>query len=102
MNTTKSNQEIKNLLAWGEAKEVHTAYGKRLLRKATPTSTFWGMWRREQSKNDLKGSGISLSKNPKTQEWEVCWWENIDPAPVAQPAPVTAPAPTLVLDTPRA
>lgn len=67
--------KIEKLLSWSEPKEVETKKGPAILRKSSPTKSFWDVW--NTSKDELKSKGISVSKY--SGNWEVCWWsENID------------------------
>ena len=59
-------------LQWSEPVEVETVRGKRILRKANPTSQFWGAWR--SRKEELKACGISVRLDEKTGNYEVLWW----------------------------
>lgn len=63
---------------WSEPKTVQTQRGERILRTCPPDAKFWDEWRK--SKEQLRALGISCSKNKQTGDWEVCWWQDIDPA----------------------
>ena len=68
-------------LTWTAPKEVNTAYGPRLLRKASgDLSAFWDAWRAD--KDALKNQGYSVSKSP-SGNWEVAHWGRLDQAEVA-------------------
>ncbi len=71
---TSTELNLETLMPWGEAKQVPTAKGPRLLRKAPAPmgSPFWGVWR--SNKGDLKAAGISCGKDRATGEWEALWW----------------------------
>lgn len=64
-------------MKWSEPKRVTTSRGETMLRTATPTETFWSQWR--TNKQALKDAGISCGTNKKTGEWEVLWWQPLDP-----------------------
>jgi SWI/SNF-related matrix-associated actin-dependent regulator 1 of chromatin subfamily A len=69
-------------LTWTAPKEVNTAYGPRLLRKASgDLSAFWDAWRAD--KDALKNQGYSVSKSP-SGNWEVAHWGRLDQAEVAK------------------
>jgi len=36
---------------------------------------FWDLWRAK--KDELKSLGLSAGKDQKTDEWELCWWQEI-------------------------
>lgn len=65
--------QIENLLPWGESKRVATKAGERILRKAATTEKFWEIW--NANKDALKSAGVSLGKDQKTGNWEVCLWQ---------------------------
>lgn len=87
MNNQITNKEIETLLPWGEGKRVSTVYGDRILRKAKPTSQFWGYRRKNEA--ELRKAGVSVGKDKQTQEWEACWWQSVDGETI--PAEITAP-----------
>lgn len=67
---------LDSLCSWSSPVEIKTPGGPRLLRTATPTESFWQLWR--DNRDDLKNQGISVQRNGS--EWVVCWvaWP-IDP-----------------------
>lgn len=71
MNTV----EIEKLAAWTAPKEVQTKLGRRLLRTAAPTEAFSTAWR--ASKDALKAAGLSWSKDERSGNWSVCWWQPV-------------------------
>lgn len=62
--------EIKDLLPWGEPKQIYTTAGPRMLRTAAPDENFWNLWR--AAKDSLKRAGISCGQYKGV--WQVCWW----------------------------
>lgn len=74
--------DIETLAAWSAPKEVQTRMGRRLLRKAQPTEEFSAAWK--AGKDALKAAGLSWSKDERTGQWEVCWWQPLDTATVAK------------------
>lgn len=69
--------QLEALLKWSKPREVHTVRGPKILRTADPVPEFWAAWR--AGKPQLAALGISVGKDKKTGEWEVCWWEDIPP-----------------------
>lgn len=69
MNTASLN------LKWSDPTEIQTKAGPRFLRKAEATAAFWAAWKTQ--KDALKSEGISCSRNDRTGEWEICWWQEI-------------------------
>lgn len=55
---------------------MQTKFGPRLLAKAEASETFWVLWRAEQAA--LKAAGISLGKDERSGQWQVCWWRKLD------------------------
>lgn len=66
---------LEALTTWTEPREVQTKYGPRILRKATPDETFWRLW--AQRKDELKGLGLSVSKDLNSGAFQVCWWSKL-------------------------
>lgn len=62
-------------LEWSQPRLVMTKYGERSVKNASPTPSFWEAW--NSKKDELKQSGISLSKN-KDGEWQVALWKKVD------------------------
>lgn len=79
-----TNEEILKLADWSVAREVQTKFGPRLLRKADPTPEFSAEWKAR--KPELKEAGASFSKNDRTGEWELAWWQKLDGAEQAKRA----------------
>ena len=73
---------IESLARWSEPKELNTARGRKLLRKASPTPEFSAAWKSD--KPALQAAGLSWSKDPRTGEWYVCWWMPISADTVAK------------------
>lgn len=89
-------------LKWDdEDLEVNTKIGPRLLRKAFPTPEFYDLWR--DQKQGLKDLGISLGKNPRTNEWEVCLWRELPKEATAarEAAKAASRATDAVIDVPK-
>lgn len=78
--------EIKTLLTWGAGKRVQSARGERIVSTASPTEAFWGLYR--ANKIALNEAGVSVTKNKKSGEWEVCWWQQITKEELEQRAAV--------------
>lgn len=78
MKVSVSGVEVLDLLRWGKEKEVQTKRGPRLLSKAKPKQgdPFWELWRSDPG--PLKAVGVSVSRDQKTGEWEVCRWRQLD------------------------
>ncbi len=76
--------EIKKLADWSVAREVQTKYGPRFLRKAKPTPEFSAKWKARKA--DLKEQGASFSRDDRTGEWELAWWQKLDGAEQAKRA----------------
>lgn len=74
--------QIESILKWSPPKEITTKYGPRILRKAKPDDTFWGLWRAK--KDAMKAIGITLSQYQG--QWEVTWWQRIAAQTIAQRA----------------
>jgi len=69
-------------LTWSSPKEVNTAYGPRILRKASgDLAAFWTAWRADKAA--LKNQGYSVSKTANGG-WEVAHWGKIGQAEVAK------------------
>jgi hypothetical protein len=73
--------DIEKLLPWSPAVRLNTKLGHRMLRKAKPNENFSRAWN-NGGKDQLKAAGVSWSKDDRTGEWTVCWWQPI-PAEVA-------------------
>jgi hypothetical protein len=69
------NIEIKSMLPWGTGKRVQTARGERIVSTAQPNESFWASYK--TNKAALNEAGVSVGKNKKTGEWEVCWWQSL-------------------------
>ena len=74
--------DLETILPWGPAKRVSTRNGDRMLRKAAPNDAFSAAWK--SNKDALKASGISWSKDERTGEWSVVWWQPLDAGTVAK------------------
>lgn len=83
---------IESLASWSPAREVNTARGRRLLRKAVPGEDFWAAWR--ACKESLKAAGVSLGKNERSGAWEACWWQIPPATRAASEAAIAASAAT--------
>lgn len=75
-------QTIESLANWSKPKEIQTKYGPRLLRKAAVTETFSAQWKAH--KDDLKALGASFTRDERSGEWELVWWQKIDAATQAK------------------
>jgi len=73
--------DIENLLKWGTPREVNTARGPRMLRKAKPDEGFWLAW--AGSKEEMRAEGISVAKDPESGSWSALWWKEL-PAEVLE------------------
>lgn len=73
MNNT--TLDIEKLASWGPTKEIQTRAGRRLLRTAAPTDAFSAAWR--AGKEAMKAAGLSWSKDERSGNWSVCWWQPI-------------------------
>jgi SWI/SNF-related matrix-associated actin-dependent regulator 1 of chromatin subfamily A len=72
--------EIESLVRWTKPKEVNTRNGPRILRTYKPRENddpIWEVW--GERKNDLKPLGLSMSKDPYTDDWRLCWWQKLAP-----------------------
>lgn len=67
--------DLETLLPWSASKEVSTKNGRRVLRTALPNDAFSAAWK--SSKDALKSAGISWSKDERTGQWSVCWWQGM-------------------------
>lgn len=77
MTRADATAAVEALVKWGKPREVPTKFGPRLLRKANPDEAFWNAWR--AGKEQLRALGVAVSKNPQSQEWELCWWQEVPP-----------------------
>lgn len=68
--------DVLKLALWSAPKEVNTKFGPRMASKAAVPAGFWDKWR--ANKDELKALGLSVTKNPKTDEWELYWRKEID------------------------
>jgi SWI/SNF-related matrix-associated actin-dependent regulator of chromatin subfamily A-like protein 1 len=82
MTTTRPTIDVSALLPWGPPKEVQTAHGPLLLRKAAPTDAFWRVWRADKA--GIKAEGMSVTRDNRTGNYEVCWWAELDTGRQAQ------------------
>jgi SNF2 family DNA or RNA helicase len=62
-------------LQWSQAKEIQTKHGPRMLRTAEPTPAFWDAWR--SNKDALKSAGLSCSRDERSGDWKICWWQEL-------------------------
>jgi SWI/SNF-related matrix-associated actin-dependent regulator 1 of chromatin subfamily A len=69
--------DISTLADWSAPKEVQTEYGPRILRTAAPTERFSAAWN-NGSKEVLKAAGASFSKDKRSGEWRLTWWQKLD------------------------
>ena len=76
--------EIEKLADWSTPKEIQTKYGVRMLRKASPNPEFSAVWK--VRKPELKEQGASFSRDDRTGEWELVWWQKLDGAEQAKRA----------------
>ena len=74
------NIELATLLPWSQPRRIETSKGPRNLRTAAPTEAFWNIYR--ANKSSLYQAGVSVGKDQKTGQWQVCWWAPIDRAEV--------------------
>lgn len=70
-----TTDEIEKLADWGNAREVSTKNGPRLLRKAQPTEPFSELWKGGK-KEELKAAGATFGKS-QNGDWELCWWQPV-------------------------
>jgi superfamily II DNA or RNA helicase len=73
---TNATVELEGLAAWSAPKEVPTKYGPRIFRQAAPTEAASAAWRTR--KEELKALGIGWSKDQRTGEWKLTWWQKLD------------------------
>lgn len=69
-------QTIESLANWSKPKEIQTKYGPRMLRKAAVTETFSAQWKAR--KEEIKELGASFTRDERSGEWELVWWQKID------------------------
>lgn len=67
---------LATLAEWSEPKEVQTKYGPQMLRTARPTEAFSAVWKSQ--KEAVKALGAGFSKDQRTGDWQLTWWEKID------------------------
>lgn len=85
---TASHQQLIDMLGleWTAPKEVQTKRGPRIVLNAEPNEAFYNAWRNENQM--LRDLGLSLSrdlyKDPSGNTWRVTWWQELDPAVLAQ------------------
>lgn len=72
---------ISDLLRWSEPKFVETRLGPRLLRTASPTDSFWSLWR--HNRDALRAAGITVVKLENGQ-WQIRWWQQLPPEETAR------------------
>ena len=75
---TTTDIDLETIINWGKPKRVETKLGPRILRTGKPTEQFSAVWKADR--DALKAVGISWSKDRQTDEWQVCWWQQIDRA----------------------
>lgn len=73
--------DIQSLAEWSAPREVPTKFGPRILRKAAPTDRFSAAWKTQKAALKAEGAGFGKSQ---TGEWELTWWQKIDPAEAAK------------------
>ena len=64
--------EISSICEWGPPKKVPSAKGPRILRVAPPTTRFRSLMK--HNKPAAQAAGLGWGKDPKTGEWQACWW----------------------------
>jgi SWI/SNF-related matrix-associated actin-dependent regulator 1 of chromatin subfamily A len=69
-----SQIDIATLCAWGAPKSVSTKTGPRILRTAPPNDAFSRLWKSPE-KAALQSAGLGWSKDNRTGEWKICWWQ---------------------------
>lgn len=77
---------VGSLLNWSAGEQIATRKGQRILRTATPSGTFWAMWRSQKA--ELQAAGVSVTK--KGENWVAQWWQSPDSATSTQETPENA------------
>jgi SWI/SNF-related matrix-associated actin-dependent regulator 1 of chromatin subfamily A len=75
---------ILSLASWTNPKEVQTKYGPRYLREAAKTEAFSAAWR--EHKDEMKALGATWTKDERTGEWSLVWWQQIPAEELAKRA----------------
>lgn len=65
---------IPTILPWGPIKEISTPYGRRAIRTAAPSHSFWNLWRAAKSR--LVNLGVRVKK--VDGKWVVEWQSELD------------------------
>lgn len=95
--TATTKIDLTSILPWSQPRLVDTQRGLRQVRQATPTKSFWDLWK--ANKETLKNHGVSIKKDD-LGNWLASFWS--DPAPEylaklaasqADDANITVPAP---------
>lgn len=74
-------KRLLTLANWSQPKEIQTRNGPRILRKAAVTDAFRVAWKQE--KDALKALGANFTKDQRTGDWELCWWQEISAEEIA-------------------
>ncbi len=69
-------ETILKLANWTTPKEITTKNGPRMLRTAAKTEAFSVAWKHE--KDAMKALGASWTKDERSGEWSLVWWQQID------------------------
>lgn len=71
---TETEIKIETVAAWSAPKTVNTRQGPRILRTAAPNEAFSALWK-GPANAQLRAAGVSWTRNKKSGEWEICWWQ---------------------------
>lgn len=75
---------LSKLANWSAPKEINTKNGPRMLRTAAKTDAFSTAWKHE--KDAMKAIGASWTKDERSGEWSLVWWQKIDEEELAKRA----------------
>mgnify|MGYP000939499091 CR=1 FL=1 len=73
---------LEKLARWSAPREIMTKNGPRLLRTADTTPEFSAAWKTQR--DAMKALGASWSKDDRSGEWSLVWWQQLSDAEVAR------------------
>lgn len=73
---------LERLANWSAPREIMTKNGPRLLRTADKSDAFSAAWKTQ--KDTLKALGASWTKDDRTGEWSLVWWQQLSDDEIAR------------------
>lgn len=100
MNAQITKEYMERLLVWSAPQPTTNVRGPRMIRTATPTTAFWGLWRNPVTQAAIRSLEI-VPRSTSTgtgNVWQVLWYSNV---PSQSQLPLVQTAAPSVVEAPK-